>query len=172
MNSKAKGNKYERDVARFLTRWITGKDNPLLFWRSTSSGAFWTTSRCAEGQAGDISAVHVDGQWFIDQYTIECKSVAPIKFDLGHTGDLEKFWGQAINQARGIDREPLLFLKRNNRKELFGCSARIGRFFTDRLSASIVICFAEFKPEPLALFLTSDVQGVPFSEFKKFTETN
>jgi hypothetical protein len=163
-HSKEKGNKWERAVSRYLTLWITGTETPLLFWRSSGSGAFWTVSKSSDGQAGDVAAIHPDGSWLINRFTLECKSVKPIQFDPGHTNvkkGLEEYWAQTVRQAREINREPLMFLKRNNRKEVMGCSLRIGAVLQKLIPESVTYTLGG-RLEPVVLFVLADVLALQF----------
>ena len=76
---KQKGGDFERKVCRLLTKWITGKEKPEIFWRTPSSGAKATQDHRASHESdhhGDIMAIDEKGFWFTDYFLIECKFYA------------------------------------------------------------------------------------------------
>jgi len=170
---KEKGNQYERDVCRDLTKWIHGKDKPLLFWRSTTSGGHWTTTKSAKSQAGDIAVIadpddegFDEAIWFLRHFTFECKRTKPVKMQLGHTKEFEKLWQQAVEQARGLNREPLLFVKFDHRKELIGCSVKVANALMPSIDVYAVYAFGKGL-ETVVLFLKDSLLSLSFSEFQK-----
>ena len=38
----SKGGDNERNVSKFLTKWLTGKEKPYMFWRQDASGGLAT----------------------------------------------------------------------------------------------------------------------------------
>lgn len=57
-NSKRIGSNYEREIARVLSKWISGKDDPLIVWRNSGSGSVSTNER-KKGKSG----VTLDGDF-------------------------------------------------------------------------------------------------------------
>lgn len=116
--SNEKGNKFERDVCRALTKWITGSEKPELFWRSATSGAKATQD--AKGghkskMGGDIVSVDAQGLWFTKCFSIECKD----RNDYGNLdlvfigkGDFLKWWNQTLADAGRMNKVPMLVFKR------------------------------------------------------------
>lgn len=103
-NSRAKGKKYERLVAKHLGDWW---GEPF---RSTpGSGALhWEADNRV---AGDI-VPPVDSTF---PFTVECKNREGWYFDalINETGEVADWWTQSVNDARRVDRIPLLVFTRN-----------------------------------------------------------
>jgi len=121
---KLKGGAFERKMCRALTEWITGKKDPVIFWRSASSGAQATQS-IKHGKkstmGGDAIAVDKLGQAFIDKYLLEFKHYKTYdleKFLFKNDGDLAKWWEQCKRDAKLASKKPLMIFKRNNFPEM------------------------------------------------------
>ena len=108
INGKAKGNRFELDVAKMLTEW-SGK----TFHRTPQSGALhWDNDKRV---VSDI----VPPQDLGFPFSIECKSQeVPWDFDSLITGKsiLWKFWNQCCRDAISEEMEPLLVFSKNYRK--------------------------------------------------------
>ena len=75
MNSKTKGNSFERKLCVLLSRWWTNGSRPDVFWRTASSGGR-ATQRAKAGddtrnQYGDVGITDPIGQPFLDFCTIK-----------------------------------------------------------------------------------------------------
>lgn len=121
---KAKGSQFERDVCKALSLWVTGGLKKDCFWRSAMSGGRATVAR-AKGdlvrQAGDITAVGVEGHVLTDYWYIECKHYRDLNltsFFLEARGALYGFWVHAANEALKYNRRPMLIAKENGRPTL------------------------------------------------------
>lgn len=125
-NGKRKGNRYERDMSRRLSLWLSDGDRDDLIWRTHNSGGRFTArlknKKKTEGQDGDLTAT-CDGisSEFLKLFSIELKSYKDINIwgliTGSKTGILE-FWRQAKKQAKACNKEPLLILKQDHRPEL------------------------------------------------------
>lgn len=108
INGKAKGNRFELDVAKMLTEW-SGK----TFHRTPQSGALhWDNDKRV---VSDI----VPPQDLGFPFSIECKSQeVPWDFDSLITGKstIWKFWNQCCRDAMSEKMEPLLVFSKNYRK--------------------------------------------------------
>lgn len=115
--SKAKGNRFERFIAKELSLWLSNGENKNLLWRTHGSGA-----RKVEGAYGDIGILTSEGHIFTDIFSVECKHYKSIdllsELDIGEKGkqstDLRKWWYQCCNDAFENNKLPLLIFKRNN----------------------------------------------------------
>lgn len=58
MNSKSIGSNYEREIARLLSKWISGKEDPLICWRNVHSG---TISTCDKKKG--LSGANTEGDF-------------------------------------------------------------------------------------------------------------
>jgi hypothetical protein len=56
-----------------LTEWITGKRNPVAFWRTAGSGSQFTVKKGKSPMCGDIIAVDPKGEPLTNLFCIECR---------------------------------------------------------------------------------------------------
>ena len=107
---KEKGNRYERKIARLLSEWWTGKSDVLIFWRTHGSG---TMGPRVTQEAGDMMAIHKEGETFLKKFSVECKNWSQCNlFDLftrTKTSVFRTWWNKACKEAQG--RIPLLIFK-------------------------------------------------------------
>jgi hypothetical protein len=123
--SKGKGSAWERDVAKLLTTWLTGKPKPYVWWRMPSSGAMATISEENKELSGDIMAMRPEGAFLTDKYSIECKVGYPSSSFHKHlkglkNDEIRDFWKQACRDADIADKKPLLIYKKKNYNALVG----------------------------------------------------
>ena len=115
MNSKRKGNRFERNVSKWFTTWTGYK-----FERVPMSGA-WHSNKDA---TSDITCVD-DKHAHRCKISVECKSYKDIKFEhviLGNkTCDIIKFWDQAYRDSQRSNKVPILCMRYNSmpREEFF-----------------------------------------------------
>ena len=113
INPKAKGSGFERDIAKFLTEWLTGQSKEYYFWRSPGSGGIATVLEANGTIAGDIIALKPEGTRLTNLYAIECKKGYPQssvnKFMNSKEDELAKFWKQTCEAASKGNRSPMLF---------------------------------------------------------------
>lgn len=129
-NGKAKGSAWEREIAKALTMWVTGKEKPYVFWRSPSSGALATISQSLD-TSGDIIAIRPEGKFLTDIYSIEAKNGYPAaSFDkhLKKTknNDIESFWKQCVSDAEKAGKMPMLIFKKKGCQPIVGIIADVG----------------------------------------------
>lgn len=124
----AKGSQFERELARFLTQWLSNQKKELYFWRSPSSGAVATVS--SQDIAGDIMAVKPEAYILTKVWNIEAKNGYPkASFDkhLKETkGDIIKdFWIQCVRDAQSCNpiKKPMLIFKKKGLKPIIGISS-------------------------------------------------
>ena len=107
LNSKNKGNVFERQVAKQLSLWYSVERNDAVFYRTASSGTRGT-QRFKRGQsainsAGDLSFLHSEGEPFLQCCAVEIKSgypAATINRSLSSTKpELLSFFTQAYESA-------------------------------------------------------------------------
>ena len=115
-----KGGAFERDVCRALSRFINPKSSETMFWRSSMSGGRATVQARKgiknKNQAGDITCIHPEGQWFTDLFVVECKHVANLNLTasmLDGRGKLAAFWKKHCKLASDNDLAPLMIAKQN-----------------------------------------------------------
>lgn len=131
VNSKDKGNTFERTISRQLSLWWSNDQNKEIFWRSNSSGGMATTrtkaGKTTANSYGDISALSSEGEPLLRLITLELKRYGNLDLmaliDSKSTGNLGKFWSklsdECIEAAKaGWGSEPWLIIQRNNRQPL------------------------------------------------------
>ena len=113
---KTKGGNWEREICRTLTEWVTGKREPVIFWRSSGSGAQFTqTKGKGSRMAADLVAVDKRGSFLTDRFCIEAKHYKAVSFKgllTGRSGII-KWWGQVEADAGKVGRIPCLIFKIN-----------------------------------------------------------
>ena len=119
MAKSSKGSAFERDMSKFLSKWINGSSDPLLFWRQIASGGLLTQMVWKDGKnlSGDIHAIHEDGQFLTDRFSIELKNGYPKASFEKHlkenkNDEIKDFWEQCIRDAEKVNKEPLLIFKK------------------------------------------------------------
>jgi len=115
MNSKPKGNAFERKICVALSLWVTQGARKDTFWRSAMSGGRATVRGLDVRQAGDVCAVAPEGHEFCDQFYVECKHLKSLDFHclLKGTGLLHKHWRDTAKRALKRQQEPLLVARQN-----------------------------------------------------------
>jgi hypothetical protein len=120
INSRAKGAKHEKEVAKLLEAW-TGKE----FARVPSSGGLrWHKT---SNTTGDITCT-TEGHYF--PFSVEIKARNKVDFSrilIPYNGnskaekdkdsEFETFWQQAISDADRAKKEPILFVRYNGMKK-------------------------------------------------------
>lgn len=109
MNSKRKGNKFERVVAKWLTEWTGYK-----FERNRAGSGAWHSNKDSISDITCTDSKHAHRC----RISVECKTYKDIKFEhviLGNKScDILKFWQQATNDATRGNRVPFLCMRYNS----------------------------------------------------------
>jgi hypothetical protein len=144
---KAKGSGYEREVAKFLTKWISGQEKPYIFWRSPSSGALQTISSAIDA-SGDIIAIRDEGKFLTNTFSIEIKNGYPKADFFQHfkdiKGDIIKdFWLQCCLDAGKAEKYPILIFKKSGLKPIIGINNTTRKELSDyvNLPKSLIITY-------------------------------
>lgn len=117
MAKASKGGQFEREVSKFLTKWLTGQCKEYFFWRSPSSGGVSTILPENIEITGDIISLKPESKLLLDKYTIECKNGYP-KGDLNchvkynKSDPIKSFWEQCNLAAVSSHRNPMLIYKK------------------------------------------------------------
>jgi len=127
--SKNKGSQWERDLARFFTKWVTGNETPLIFWRTPGSGSF-VTNNVSKDASGDLIAILPEGTFFTNVISCEAKNgyndVDLFKhFKVTKNNTLEDFWDQCIRDAHKVNKYGLLIYKKKGYKPFVGMEERL-----------------------------------------------
>lgn len=118
MVKASKGGQWERDVAKFLTNWLTGQSKEYYFWRSPGSGSIATVSASNMDLHGDIIPLKEEAnQSICSSYSIECKNgYADASLDKhlknNKNDTIKDFWMQAVQDAEKCVKLPMLIFKK------------------------------------------------------------
>lgn len=123
--AKGKGSSWERDIAKMLTKWVTGAEKPYVFWRSPGSGAMATISEENKEISGDIYTLRPEGAFFTDTFSVECKTGYPLSsfhkcLKGTKTDEIRDFWEQSCRDAKNASKIPMLIYKKKNYNALVG----------------------------------------------------
>ena len=129
---KQKGSSFERYTAKFLTRWLTGKDRPYAFYRQPASGGIFTIFEECGDMSGDIRAMLPIAIPMMQKISVECKNGYPhtnFHQHLKHTKgfQIKKFWIQCLSDATKSSKYPMLIFKKQGLNAIVGidCKLRI-----------------------------------------------
>lgn len=120
-----KGGDFERDIAKYLTCWLTGKDKPYAYWRMPGSGSLSTIHEQNKDLSGDIMSLIPEAEFLTNSFSIECKTGYPQTSFWQHFGrvknfNIEIFWRQACEDATKAGKHPLLIYRKKGRKPIIG----------------------------------------------------
>lgn len=121
----AKGGDFEREIAKFLTKWASGKTKPYWYWRLLGSGSVATLSEENRELSGDLHALRPEACFLTDRFSIECKTGYPdTRFHQHFKGiktfKIEEFWEQTIRDADRSLKFPMLIYRRKGMKPIVG----------------------------------------------------
>jgi hypothetical protein len=121
----AKGGNFERDIAKYLTKWLTGKVKPYAYWRTPGSGSLATLSEENKDISGDIYPLKMEACFFTDRFNIECKKGYPKTNFHQHLKDnknfeIRDFWEQCVVDANRANKHPMLIFAKKTFKPIVG----------------------------------------------------
>lgn len=129
MSKSSKGGEFERYVSKFLTKWLTGKEKPYMYWRQDASGAIATVNIENDHMTGDIKSIHPDSKFLTDVFSIELKTGYPSTSFWQHFKDIkfgiEEFWIQALADSMQSKKNPMLIYRKKGRKPIVGINKYI-----------------------------------------------
>lgn len=116
----SKGTRFEREVCKALSLWISQGTREDVFWRSAMSGGR-ATVRAKMGiqlraQAGDISPISALGEVLLDRFVLECKAYKDLDVLQGivkDNGILHGFWKTHRLLGTAFSRIPMLIARQN-----------------------------------------------------------
>ena len=160
-NPKAKGNKYEIQICRKLSKWASGRDKPLWYWKSGSSRAQATLTKEVKSKlGGDVVAIDERGSFLTEILVIEVKDVKTTNIldfitPSKSKDNIKGWWEKVSKQAEEAGREPCLIFHRYKSKY------------------SYVLFYSEFI-DKLDMFIGVeagiDIAGVRILEFDYFLD--
>jgi hypothetical protein len=160
-NGKKTGSQFERDIARFLTVWLTGKDKPYCFWRTPASGGLATIDELNAGLSGDIRALVPEAEILTSVFSIELKTGYPKTSFWQHFKDIknfpiEQFWEQCVRDATKANKRPMLIYRKKGNQPIVGVSDITGMLGLNVLGLlemqSISLTFTDIKTLPRLTF--------------------
>lgn len=158
----SKGGENERKVAKFLTKWLTGKDKPYMYWRQDASGGLATVHAENTHLTGDITHLHPDAKFLTDIFSIECKTGYPATSYWQHFTTakfaIEEFWTQSIRDANKAQNNPMLIYRKKGRKWIVG----INNYVRDKLLMLLV------DYNSITVTWGSDIEPCHFYDFDAF----
>lgn len=118
----AKGSSWEREVARQISEWGTGRRNPPQLWRSVNSGG-WAHGE--DRHAGDLTPNGPWGEWFLSMFAIETKHGYEKDMDFWKLFSQSEpvlwgWWEKIYKEATDCGKCPILIVKRNYYPALIG----------------------------------------------------
>ena len=125
--AKTKGGSYERSLAKKISLWWSDNKEDSLCWRTASSGARATqrskTNQNTINAHGDLCATDPSIQPFFDLFSVEAKRGYSSTNLLNHIDsnkntEFESLWNQCVGDADKCNKEPMLILKRDRKKEV------------------------------------------------------
>jgi hypothetical protein len=143
-----KGGDFEREIAKCLTVWLTGKDKPYAYWRMPGSGSLSTIHEQNKNLSGDIMALISEAEFLTNSFSIECKTGYPQTSFWQHFGrvknfNIEIFWRQAFEDATKGAKHPMLIYRKKGRKPIIGISEWISNVLKINNLPSVSFCFSE-----------------------------
>lgn len=104
INSKVKGNSFEREVAKKISLWLSDGKDEYIFVRREGSGGNVRDKKGLSGKGGDIFAEKETGEWLGSRVSFELKFYKDLSKDLwnfvaGKSGKLDGFIVQAEESA-------------------------------------------------------------------------
>lgn len=158
-NGKAKGGSFERDIARTLTKWCSGQDKELWFWRSPSSGGLATISEQLN-MTGDIISVRPEGHFLTNKFSIEIKTGYEDTCFFSHLKNIknfniEMFWKQCCSDAEKSYKEPVLIYRKKGINPIIGFRykyVKLSSKFLSKDMQSLIVSFNSNKKLPEVIF--------------------
>lgn len=130
-----KGADWERDLCKYLSKWIQGTEKPYCFWRGRGSGATFTSDNLVgESFAGDLYPVREEGKFLTDNFVVEAKNGYPTTsidkhLKYGKDDKLLFFWQQVIEDSTRTEKYPLLVYKKKGQSPWIGIDFKIYNTF-------------------------------------------
>ncbi|MCK5016587.1 MAG: hypothetical protein KAS32_05875, partial [Candidatus Peribacteraceae bacterium] len=175
INSKRKGNKFELDIAKKLSLFLSEGVSDDWFGRSQNSGGRQTirkkSGKDTHNQDGDITVVHMNAAIFGDVYTVECKHYKNIELWgllTGANSNIVTFWNQVCQKALEVNKKPILIAKQNHKPTLFVTSGYVGKQINDYFGIKPLMK-SSVGYDDLCFYLLDDVLDFDPVVFMKMT---
>lgn len=162
MSGKTKGNSFERDICKSLSKWVTEGKRTDVFWRSAISGGRSTIAakkgELLHRQAGDICAISPEGHALTDRFYFELKHYRSLELHraLLGAGTLINFWLDTSKKASLYERSPILIARQNHFPILLLANYMPIRTYSKLilgLSTACVYLFEDLLSEPYKMII-------------------
>lgn len=168
MNSKNKGNKFERKIGAWFTQWTSFK-----FERNRLGSGSWWSNKDATSDITCTDPKHGHRC----KLAIECKSYKDIRFEhvlLGNKGcDIIKFWDQVIEDAQRSGKYPILCMRYNSMPKeefFFVVSEHAAKFINSYYEGNHMVLHKD--DYHLHVYMASGILKVPYKLFHKFIKSS
>lgn len=165
-NSNEKGADFERQVCQKLSLWVSEYTREDVYWRAAMSGGRANLPHrrarrdAFSGQCGDISAVDALGHHLLSLFVIECKFNKTVQFQQACFGResavIFSHWDQVYQEAKSLDKLPMLMVKQNRQPEIVGLTKEGLRILQSGASKKLRVLCA-FPSIRLRFILTKDM---------------
>ena len=129
MNSKRKGNSYERDISKKLSKWITGSEDDLIVWRTSGSGSVSTIAKkkgkSAKALDGDFQYLGENQNerelfniFFFDSKCLGDVHLMAINPKNQKSNQLFNEWKKVFEDASTSNKIPVMFVKATNDRKI------------------------------------------------------
>jgi hypothetical protein len=132
VNGKAKGNAYEREICKKLSKLLTLGEEEYAVWRSASSGAVATNilkknnktkESFLKAHSGDIVQAIPVGQFpnldiFFSKFFVETKFYKDLSLYPPYNKELKTFVSQLISEKESSGKDILFIFKANNKADI------------------------------------------------------
>jgi len=164
----AKGGQFERDIAKILTKWVTGQERPYVFWRTPASGALMTVANAVD-VSGDIMAIRPEGRFLTAKFSFECKNGYPKANFHKHlkkikNNEIEGFWEECIGDARKAGKHGILIWRKLGFPKIIGFELMDANFLRGAFDRAYRIDLPT-KTVTLGFETLPDLQFFDFIEF-------
>lgn len=159
MGKSGKGSSWEREICKFLSKWIQGEEKPYLFWRGRGSGSTFTKDDLVgESFAGDIYPVRDEGKWLLNYFVIECKNGYPkasidkhLKYN--KNDDIYDFWLQVNSDCKKVKKSPMLVYRKKGQNPWLGINKHTKNLLIDKnLNMRYILIHWEDEIDDLYLY--------------------
>jgi len=140
MNSKQKGNRFEREISRFFSSLFTDEKKDI-FWRTPSSGGKFTQNKksntISENIEGDIFCIDENYSWISKNLIIECKNYKKLDLDKLFYEPEKSIIKEWIDKINSSNKKYFLIIKENKREPLLITDSKYKVFFPENNYAEI-----------------------------------
>ncbi len=115
-----KGYKFEREVCKDLSLWLSDGADRDYFWRSAMSGGRATIGRkngvTLLRHAGDVMATHPKAHHFVERFVVDCKSLKKLNLNSliqKGIGVMGEAWSKVRTEGEAYGKTPMLIVREN-----------------------------------------------------------